>query len=236
MKNRGPSPARHVDGSTSLTPARARILEFLQASGLQYSAEDVAAHFGQHVNTARGHLEGLHRSGLVGRSSLAGPGRGRPTWMYRADPAHAEPDQRVREYGALAGALAKHLLRTSSDPERDSVTAGAEWGRDLAATLPPSAAEAGAATAVLHLLADLGFAPRRRPADGVIRLTRCPLLDVARQFPDVVCQVHRGLVMGALDELGESDAAVALGPFGEPDACLLTLAVGGHRTDRSGQT
>ena len=42
-----------------------------------------------------------------------------------------EPDARVREYGALAGALAAHLIRTSPTPTDEAHVAGVEWGRQI---------------------------------------------------------------------------------------------------------
>lgn len=55
------------------------------------------------------------------------------------------------------------------------------------------------------------------------RVRRCPLRDVARRYPEVVCQVHQGLIAGALTELGGDDAGVDLLPFSESDACRLVL-------------
>jgi predicted ArsR family transcriptional regulator len=56
-----------------------------------------------------------------------------------------------------------------------------------------------------------------------VRLLRCPLLDVARQYPEIICQVHMGLISGALTELGGDDTGVDLLPFAESDACRLVL-------------
>jgi predicted ArsR family transcriptional regulator len=53
-------------------------------------------------------------------------------------------------------------------------------------------------------------------------LRRCPFYDLAEQHPEVVCSVHKGLVEGALDELG-SDLDVELTPFVEPNVCLVAL-------------
>ena len=44
---------------------------------------------------------------------------------------------------------------------------------------------------------ELGFEPEAE-TDDRIRLTRCPLLDVARTDSDIVCSLHLGLVLGAL--------------------------------------
>ena len=74
---------------------------------------------------------------------------------------------------------------------------------------------------MLDLMDDLGFAPEVSPE--VIRLRQCPMLDVARAQPDVVCAVHRGLVEGALEERGVAPDGVRLDVFAAPGACLLHL-------------
>ncbi len=56
-----------------------------------------------------------------------------------------------------------------------------------------------------------------------VRLTRCPLLDAARQYPDVVCSVHAGIIRGALHTWGDEATVTRLVPFAEPGACLVHL-------------
>jgi predicted ArsR family transcriptional regulator len=55
------------------------------------------------------------------------------------------------------------------------------------------------------------------------RLTRCPLLEAAHEYPDIVCGVHLGLVRGALEVFGDPDAESEIDPFSEPGACRLHL-------------
>jgi predicted ArsR family transcriptional regulator len=79
---------------------------------------------------------------------------------------------------------------------------------------------------VVTLLEELGFAPNPDARAGVIKLRRCPLLEAAHRYPDVVCGVHLGIVRGALDELGsdpDRTERTALQPFSEPGACRLDL-------------
>src|SRR3546814_19925983 len=52
-----------------------------------------------------------------------------------------------------------------------------------------------------------------------VRLTRCPLLETAKEFPDVVCGVHLGIVRGALEEYGGDSERTDLFAFSEPGAC-----------------
>lgn len=224
VENRGPRPTRHAASTATLTAARARVLEFLQQRAEAISAEELASEFDHHVNTVRGHLEFLADEGLALRDQQRGPGPGRPTWRYRANPDRPEADARVREYSALAGALAAHIVRTSEHPADDGYDAGFAWGTQLAqATAHGPSSPASARQHLVEVLDDLGFAPEANGRRTSIRLTQCPLLDVAQRYPQVVCEVHRGLVAGALDELGGEPARVRLEPFAAPDACILRL-------------
>jgi hypothetical protein len=55
-----------------------------------------------------------------------------------------------------------------------------------------------------------------------VSLRPCPFgLGLAREFGSVVCGIHRGLVEGALEGLGEPRLVVTLRPFVAPDRCLL---------------
>lgn len=224
MEIHGPRPSRHAKDAPRLTEPRARVLESLQQRTAAVSADELAAEFGQHVNTVRGHLEFLASQGLAVRENSRGPGRGRPTSRYRANPMKSEADPRVREYGALASALAGHIMRTSPHPAEDAFAAGFAWGTNIAESsghpeVPPQVAR----RRVIAILDDLGFEPQPMRRGTAITLRQCPLLDVAQQYPDIVCEVHRGLVAGAFDVLGGEPDDVELLPFGASDGCVLDL-------------
>jgi len=191
----------------------------VQASASTSTVASLSQATGLHENTVRDHLKALVDAGHVEQVTLPPPPRGRPAQGYVASPSNPEPDTRVRDYAGLAVTLARHLQRNSSDPAREAEVAGDGWGRELAVNR--SGAE-DAAQYVLSLMTDLGFEPRLGPDGGTIRLTKCPLLDAARELPDVVCGVHEGLINGALAE-AELPADAHLHPFGEPNACLLTV-------------
>jgi predicted ArsR family transcriptional regulator len=182
----------------------------------------------------REHLAALTGAGLVTRRRAAPKGRGRPAWLYAAPEPEPGPDG--AEYAGLAAALASTIHRTSRSPRRDATVAGTAWGRELADTRSgPRSGDDGdprdrvvdPRDRVVGLLADLGFAPQAAVGSPAVLLTRCPLLETARTFPDVVCAVHLGIVRGALDAYGADPEAAALHPFSDPGACRLDLA----RTD-----
>lgn len=96
------------------------------------------------------------------------------------------------------------------------------WGRYLAPRRAPLArpSDEQATNDVVAMLDDQGFAPEV-DEDG-IALRRCPYYDLAEQHPQVVCAVHRGLIAGALEELG-SGLDVELEPFVRADLCRVQL-------------
>ncbi|HYN30102.1 MAG TPA: helix-turn-helix domain-containing protein [Dermatophilaceae bacterium] len=231
----GPRPAAPA-ARPALSRARAAVLEVLESGAGPASLAQLAAASGQHPNTLREHLDGLLAAGLVRRETAVATGRGRPAWLYA--PATAA-GRATAEYAGLTAALAAVLSRTSPTPAEDAVDAGTGWGHELAraAGRPESAGEVGARRQVVAVLGTMGFAPEvdldSDPGHTTVHLTRCPLLDAARRFPDVVCGVHLGVARGALEEYGADPGGTALLPFAEPGACLLRLA-GAEGTRGSG--
>lgn len=205
-----------------MTPARARVLELLQQAADPVTVHDLAEHLDQHPNTVREHLSALVEGGLAARSRGIIEGRGRPAARYSPSTQLEEPDVRVRGYAMLALVLADHLARTSREPEAAARDAGMVWGRQLAeGESPRSATHAPSRT--VSLLAQLGFDPVARRGGREILLRRCPLLDVARQRADVVCSVHRGMVVAAVEEFGGDGSRVGIHPFAATEGCLVTL-------------
>ena len=217
----------------SVGRAARAVLEVVEQQGLVTLAT-LAEVTCSHENTVRAHLQTLQRAGLVRR--VAGPshGRGRPPWLYSVVPARSGP---VAEYAGLARTLAGVLHRTSTEPFQDGVAAGIGWGHELAGARhhgpDPDADEDGphdddrahaARGRVVALFDEMGFAPESDPEHRTVRLPRCPLLDAAREYPDVVCGVHLGIAKGALRENGADDSEAVLLPFSEPGACRLHLA------------
>ena len=235
----GPLPPRASRRRAHLSTARARILDVLIDQPEPCTVSALSALTRQHPNTIREHLDGLVVQRLAVRESSPAHGRGRPAWLYSAVP-EVGSDAGAREYAGLASTLAAQIARSSGQPRADSIQAGRMWGRDLVrrsrAALrtdgvgPPNAAAAHSAVAVrrevVALLEELGFAPSSDARVSVVKLRRCPMLEAAHNYPDVVCGVHLGVVRGALAELG-ADAdhtnRTELQPFSEPGACRLDL-------------
>lgn len=217
----GPAPAG-PRGAPPLSSSRAALLETLRAQTEPVTLAAITHVTGLHENTVREHLDALVEAGLASRSTAPPSGRGRPAGLYQAtDPGPgASP-----EYAGLAAALARAIHHRSPTPEEDAVVAGRDWGRDLARGRGGRRPGAAAARReVVALLDDLGFAPETDTRASSVRLTRCPLLEAAHRYPDVVCGVHLGLTQAALEEYGAPADGVRLLPFAEPGACRLHLA------------
>jgi predicted ArsR family transcriptional regulator len=217
----GPAPVRGSAG-TGLSGPRGALLARLQRWGRSVRITELAADLGVHPNTAREHLDALVARGLVTRERGPATGRGRPAWRYTAADDHQEPDPRVRDYAGLAAALAGHLARTSPNPSGDGLAAGWAWGRSLVADRVPTP-DANPRQQVVGLLDELGFDPEPDARAATVALRRCPLLDAAREHPQVVCQVHLGIVRGALEHYDGDPEPTDLLPFAEPGACRLHL-------------
>jgi predicted ArsR family transcriptional regulator len=238
----GPLPTARANRSrTHLSSARARILEVLIDQPEPCTVRALSALTRQHPNTIRQHLDALVHDRLAVRTRAPAQGRGRPAWLYGATPALGS-ETGAREYAGLASALAAHISRTSAQPRADAVEAGRIWGRELVrrslGTMAAAASDGPAPGPALRpravatrrkvvtLLQELGFAPSPDARVGIVKLGRCPLLEAAQRYPEVVCGVHLGVVRGALNELGadaDGTERTTLQAFSEPGACRLSL-------------
>lgn len=229
----GPLPSAQVlNRVRNLSKARGKILEFLSDGPCTVSS--LAMLTDQHENTIREHLDALVDEDLAIKYQSTEHLRGRPAWLYRLSD---QRDQfRTGEYAGLASALAGSIARSSSHPKEDAVEAGRTWAHELVrdSTLNPNEDQGDSTKLsamarrrkVISLLDRLGFAPKHNVGLTKNKLTRCPLLDAARQYPDIICNVHLGIVRGALNEFGADSTAIDeadLQPFAEPGACILRM-------------
>jgi predicted ArsR family transcriptional regulator len=214
-----PSPGRP---SRRLSASRGALLETLRAQVEPTTLGGLAQLSGLHANTVRDHLDALVEQGLARRFAAEPSGRGRPAWLYEATGADPHGSS---EYAGLASALARTIHRRSTTPVEDALEAGRDWGHNMARDrrAVPQRSAVAARRKVVELFEDMGFAPQTDARATSTRLTRCPLLEAAHQYPDIVCGVHLGLAQGALEEYGADPDAAELRPFAEPGACLLHL-------------
>lgn len=207
----------------AMSSSRLLVLETLEAQTVPVPITALIQRVQLHENTVRGHLTALLHDGFVGREADISDGRGRPSWLWFArEPAHASASE--IEYGGLASVLAESISITSQQPALDALTAGQSWGKKIAAqkSLPARAPQNGAAEYASAVLSEFGFAPQTLGPE-IVELRRCPILDVATSYPDVVCNVHLGLVQGVLESAGHNSTGSSLKPFSAPGVCTLRL-------------
>lgn len=174
----------------------------------------VAAAVDVHPNMARRHLTALEASGLVSHVNWEPKGRGRPARRYvvteigRAALAAQQAGAPSRDL-ALAAAVAAHLASSAKNPGEQARTIGRLWGRQLSTTDGHGPVE---------VLEALGFSPAQGTGRSV-ELRTCPLLEAAQVRPDIVCQLHLGVIQGAAGR----DAGGAIEPFARPGACVAHL-------------
>lgn len=198
----------------------------LSTSTTALSAQDLADRLGVHANTVRLHLERLREVGLVDVEPVHRGTVGRPQHLYfLADGAPGvgfDPPAHALLAGLLA-ALAEHVGANGDD----AVDTGHAWG-----------VEAGARTrthsclrALEQELARLGFEPAVGPGDGTaegstrIDFLHCPFRELAEAYPTLVCNLHRGLCEGVVDQVG-GGSVDEFSTLYDPEPCHVTVAVG----------
>ena len=214
------------DAGAPLGQSRAHVLDLLRAAGSPAGVRDIADQAGLHPNTARFHLDALVDAGLAARAPKERTTPGRPSMAYRAV-AGGETMGR-RRYRLLAEMLTSLIAGMLPKPGEAAGEAGREWGRYLTEPPPPyQRLDAGKAVGRLTAtMAEIGFAPEA-VTDGTqyqLRLRQCPFREVAENHQDVVCQLHLGLMQGALAQMRAPVTADRLQPFAEPSLCIAYLA------------
>ena len=149
------------------------------------------------------------------------------------------------QYPASRGETPQALEETPQALEES----GRAWARDHVARVVAQVYEAGPATTpgawmgkigvVLDLLVGWGHAPEVRTSAGAaetdIILRDCPFMALAKDQPHLVCGVHRGLLRGALDALGEESVKLDLAPLIDRRTCRAHLIVTTPFADRGEQ-
>tara|TARA_R110002110_G_scaffold8575_1_gene42951 strand:- start:6 stop:689 length:684 start_codon:yes stop_codon:yes gene_type:complete len=185
-------------------------LELARASVPKTTAE-ISETLSLHPNTVRPHLERMREVGLLlvevgGRGEL-----GRPQHRYSVAPDAPSLGLEPPAMPVLARmvlSMAKRLQATPGDAE----AIGYDEGRSRAGGYRAARSTLEALVADLDRL---GFDPvvsddpRVDPASdddlaAVVSFANCPFADLAQQHPDLVCSLHRGLVIGFVADMGDT--------------------------------
>lgn len=167
-----------------------------------------------HANTVRFHLARLQRDDLVREVDTPARGRGRPARTYVA--RHTMDVLGPRRYQTLAAILLQYI-RQQADPSAAARDAGISWA---VAALPTTPVDYEAAVSrLVEFLDRLDFRPDTKPQGDEITVRHCPFMDLV---PDpLVCEIHRGLIDGALR--GTPVNVAAFEPFSAPGQCRTQL-------------
>ncbi|CAN5802491.1 helix-turn-helix domain-containing protein [soil metagenome] len=218
-------------------------LELARAAHPMVTA-DIADTLGLHPNTVRPHLDRMREVGLLDVTTDARGEVGRPQHRYSlafdAPSLGLEPSptpllaRMVLDLVALFGASPDDAEAVGAREGGHRATEFANW---------PSALEA--------LLADLdhlGFDPvvaEQPSVEGptafdddpaaVVAFAHCPFSAYVERHPDVVCSLHRGLVSGFLDEMGDA-RVLEFCAVAHRTPCQVTVGPGGNHaaSHRSG--
>jgi predicted ArsR family transcriptional regulator len=175
---------------------------------------EIAETLGLHPNTVRPHLDRMREVGLLDVTTDARGEVGRPQHRYSLSLEAPSLGLEPPTMPMLARMVLAMARRLGANPA-DAVAVGEAEGAARAAQYDdaPSALEA--------LVADLdrlGFDPLVTAADetvgdddldapvtAVVAFANCPFADLARDHPDLVCALHRGLVAGFVAHMGDAE-------------------------------
>ena len=177
---------------------------------------EIAETLGLHPNTVRPHLERMREVGLLDVTTGARGEVGRPQHRYSLSAEAPSLGLEPPLMPMLARMVLSMARRLGAGPI-DAAAVGEAEGAARAARYDqaPSALEA--------LVADLdrlGFDPLVTAADdivdaaaddpdapvtAVVAFANCPFADLARDHPDLVCALHRGLVSGFVAQMGDAE-------------------------------
>jgi len=188
------------------------------------SVAELADALGLHANTVRLHLERLREVGLIEVEPVHRGTVGRPQHLYSLAPGAPGLGLDPPANALLAGLLAALVERVGGDAASAAAT-GRAWGME--------AAKRGRERTCLHALgaelARLGFEPAAEEEPGLDGTTRidflhCPFRELAEAYPELVCNLHRGICEGIAERAGRGTVE-SFSMLYEPDPCHMTVAV-----------
>lgn len=198
----------------------------LATSTRPLSTQELAERLGLHANTVRLHLDRLRETGLVEAEAVHRGTVGRPQHLYSLAPGAPSLGFDPPAHVLLAGLLGSLAESVGADAA-DATAIGARWGAQLTRR-----SRSRSCVAVLHDELDrLGFEPAVGPGDGTaegavrVEFLHCPFRELAEAYPDLVCNLHRGICAGVVDAAGGGRVA-EFATLYDPEPCHVTVATG----------
>lgn len=204
-------------------PTRYAIFQLVATADAPVGVAELTRQFGINHNAVRQHLAKLCDAGLLAEHSAPRTGPGRPRLQYRLAPGIPGTWATHGPYETLA-----LLLLAMVKEGKPAVEVGREAGRLAASFADPSRQ-----SALEHLVAEMqrrGFEPRTvaRGDEAVdVVLDFCPFAAAAGGAPEIVCEIHRGLAEGFVEDLpGELRVSALQVRDPERAGCYLTVRRG----------
>jgi predicted ArsR family transcriptional regulator len=192
----GQDEASEIDRAISALQdrTRRRILLDFYVHQPEWTVDDAAKAAGVHRTVAHAHLERLVALGYLVAGQRRGKS-GKPANLYRLAGQQIDFSLPVRRFARLAGLLAEGLQTRG----REGIEAARDAGRRYGASLVNKPADSP--QSVLRELAPLGADYVIADGDQVVA-RNCIFRQACAIAPDVVCQLHAGLIEGAFQQAG----------------------------------
>ncbi len=199
----------------------------LARSDVALATAEVAEMLDLHPNTVRPHLERMREVGLLEAAADNRGTVGRPQNRYRLAADAPSLGLESSSMRVLASMLAAAAAIGGVDSEA-AADAGFVQGIDAgeAAGMQKRTSAARCVSALSDELTALGFDPAvgEDGATAAIAFTRCPFLELAEVYPDLVCHLHRGMIEGFVN-VPEGVRVAAFHTLADRDPCRVELAV-----------
>jgi predicted ArsR family transcriptional regulator len=219
-------------------PSRYAIYQEITRADEPPSTLEISQKLGLHPSTVRLHLDKLRDADLVRADADRHGTVGRPQYLWSAGTQAPPPNPDPESLRLLSNLLAELAARSGSRPDT-AVDTGRQSGLDRVAirsALIGTGTRDACLQAVLDELTELGFDPcvgSEPSGDDTVDIAfqRCPFRDLAVRFPDLVCQLHRGLTEGILQAVCAlaSDVEGRVSSFSslvDEDPCRVGVSLG----------
>ena len=183
---------------------------------------EIADTLGLHVNTVRPHLERMREVGLLDVATDARRSVGRPQHLYSLAADAPSLGLEPPTFPVLARMLLRLAAGSGADAA-EAIAVGAEQGTADGRRARPGRL---CVEALTEHLAALGFDPAVMADDdqATIAFTHCPFRELAEANPDLVCNLHRGMVEGFVAAVGSASVA-EFHPLVDRSPCQVELAL-----------
>ncbi|HET6916290.1 MAG TPA: helix-turn-helix domain-containing protein [Acidimicrobiales bacterium] len=205
-------------------PTRHNIFGYIARAEQPVGVAELTDHVQLNHNAVRQHLAVLVDAGLVEQNLESRVRPGRPRLLYRLAPEAAGTWGTTGPFELLASALAEALGSGASPYE-----VGTRIGLRRARQIQTRHRDVEPADIVLTEMLERGFRPSLKDMGDRLEysLHRCPFSSVADQNPQVVCELHRGLMDGLAQGLDHPLQVVEFTPRRtKRQACRIAAEAG----------